>query len=269
MQLRSHAVSINTAFTAAAVVYSLLDSTNSPEGHIFIMSTTMPQEDREQMTPAFYSSLGSNYETAFGHDEGLLKFVKLVLTHLPPQSNVLDIGCGTGHPVASNLANAGHDVTGIDISDEMVRLSRQSVPSGNFEVADMRTYEPAKQLDTILAILSLFPLGREEIEMQIERWSLWVPVGGMLGVGTIAAEDVDVEGKGGRYDGDGMCARGIVVRFMGENVRITLFTRRGLEALLRRWGFEVLDGLTERFVPPKEMDSDEEVHWFLVARKVG
>lgn len=228
----------------------------------------MALQEGEQMTPAFYSSLGSSYEIAFGHDEGLLKYLKLLLSHLPPGCLILDIGCGTGTPVASTLASAGHQVTGIDVADEMIRLSRQAVPEGTFEIADMRKYEPEKTLDGILAILSLFPLERDEIETQVERWSRWMPAGGILGVGSIAAEDMDVERKGGRYDGDGMCARGIVVRFMGDDVKISLFTRRGWETLLRKWGFEVLDSLTERFVPPKEMDSDEEVHWFLVARKV-
>lgn len=70
----------------------------------------------------FYSSLGSKYEDAFGHDEGLTKFIEKALTYLSPQSHVLDAGCGTGKPVASALAAAGHSVTGTDTSEVMLEL---------------------------------------------------------------------------------------------------------------------------------------------------
>ncbi|KAF2162570.1 hypothetical protein M409DRAFT_58308 [Zasmidium cellare ATCC 36951] len=232
------------------------------------MATNTSPQENSQMSPAFNTSLGHTYETFFGHDAGLLKFLDLLLTHLPPASRVLDIGCGTGNPVASTLSAASHRVTGIDISEEMVRLSRKAVPEGVFEMADMQRYQPDGEVGAVLAILSLFPLGREAIEAQVGRWRSWVPVGGLLGVGTIAAEDVDVEGKGGEFDADGGCARGIQVRFMGADVEIDLFTRSGWERLLEREGFEVLADLTELHVPPREANSDEEVHWFFAARRV-
>ncbi|KAK4494560.1 hypothetical protein PRZ48_013916 [Zasmidium cellare] len=229
----------------------------------------MAETEEDQMSPAFYSQVGATYQTAFAHDPGLHTYLQShLLPQLAPNSTILDIGCGTGHPVASTLAAAGHHVTGIDISEEMVRLSRISVPKGKFEVADMQTYQPEGTFGAVLAILSLFPLDREAIETQAARWSSWLPVGGILGIVTIAAEDVEVEGRGGRYDADGMCARGITVRFMGADVQIELFTRKGWEVLLGKEGFEIVGDLTETFVPPEEADSGEEVHYFVVAKKI-
>jgi SAM-dependent methyltransferase len=134
----------------------------------------------------------SSYEHAFSHDTGLLAFTQTALTHLPPNAHVLDVGWGTGKPIATALAAAGHRVTCIDISDAMVELSRKVVPSGAIEVADMR---------------DLF---------QRNDWTRWLEVGGVLCTCTLVAKDYDPEGKGKGYDADGKCARDIGFRFMGE-----------------------------------------------------
>lgn len=56
---------------------------------------------------------------------------------------VLDIGCGSGRPIASHLAAEGHSVTGIDSSPAMVELFRPNVPDAEAIVADMRLAGPA------------------------------------------------------------------------------------------------------------------------------
>ncbi|MCJ1378240.1 hypothetical protein MMC17_001337 [Xylographa soralifera] len=236
-------------------------------------SSTQPEQpliEKAQMSAEFYSSLGASYEAAFGHDQGLLLFLQKLLLHLPPNANILDVGCGTGTPVATTLAAAGHHVFGIDISDEMVRLSQKAVPSGKFEVADMQTYTPPSEtkLDAVLAVLSLFALEREGIETQVAKWGGWLVKGGVLCICSIAAEDIDVIKKSRGYDKDGLCARDIGFQFMGDEVKITLFTRKGWKELLEEHRFEIVDSLTELFVPPGEAISDEEMHYFLIARKV-
>ncbi|HEB7542366.1 TPA: class I SAM-dependent methyltransferase, partial [Campylobacter coli] len=40
-------------------------------------------------------------------------------------SRVLDIGCGTGYPIASYLSKQGFQVTGIDISEEMIKQAQK------------------------------------------------------------------------------------------------------------------------------------------------
>jgi SAM-dependent methyltransferase len=220
--------------------------------------------------PEFYSSLGLDYESAFSHDASLHKFLQLALQHLPSSgAHILDMGCGTGNPVAVTLAAAGHRITGVDISDTMVELSQKAVPSGSFSVADMREYEhpPSEEIDALFNIFSLFLLSREDFEEMARRWARWLRPGGLLCIGTLAAEDCDPVGKGQGYDKDGRCARDIGFRFMGADCKITLFTRDGWRWLLEGNGFEILDTMTELFVPPKEADSDQEEHYYIIARK--
>src|SRR5258707_1532862 len=58
---------------------------------------------------------------------------------VPPEARVLDVGCGSGWAtrLLSGYAINGQ-VTGIDISDEMIRVARESssaFPNADFEVA--------------------------------------------------------------------------------------------------------------------------------------
>ncbi|MCJ1248558.1 hypothetical protein MMC30_005776 [Trapelia coarctata] len=226
-----------------------------------LRQVTMPDAE-------FYSSLGSKYEDAFGHDAGLLTFIRDALLHLPASSTVLDVGCGTGKPIASSLTAAGHRVIGIDISDTMVELSRKAVPSGSFEVADMRDYVPKERVNAVFNILSLFILSREEVEEMAGKWGNWLEVGGLLMICTLAAEDYRPLGTGAGYDADGRCARDVGFRFMGATATITLFTREGWKVLLGEKGFSIVYTSTELFVPPEEAQSDPEQHYYIIAKKV-
>lgn len=221
---------------------------------------------------SFYPSvdLALKYEQGFGHNKGLISFLDHTIPLIPPGSQVLDAGCGTGKPVAISLAAAGHFVTGIDISNAMVSLSRKAIPNGSFHVVDMRAFKPphGKQFDAVFNILSLFVLTREEIEGLMKKWSAWLKPGGILGICTIAAEDLDPESKGGKYDDDGLCARGIREQFMSRVSEYTLFTREGWSQMLTDRGFIVKETRMARHVPPPEADCGPEDHYFIVAEKI-
>ncbi|KAF3760700.1 hypothetical protein M406DRAFT_28285, partial [Cryphonectria parasitica EP155] len=214
--------------------------------------------------------LALQYEKGFSSNQGLLAFLDYIIPLLPPCSQVFDAGCGTGKPVALSLAAAGHKVTGIDVSKAMITLITKAVPSGKFHVADMRAFEPPDAevaFDAVFNILSLFVLSREEIEGLMAKWSRWLKPGGLLCICTMAAEDLDPEGRGGTYDADGLCARGIRERFMSRDNYYTLFTRQGWDAMLAGLGFEVKFTRTARHVPPPDADCGPEDHYYIVAQK--
>jgi len=78
-----------------------------------------------------FDSIGPAYEDAFA---GLLEqtsSVDWLLTQLKDAgvetARFVDMGCGTGRPVCLSLANAGHDVLGIDVSPVMVAAARERV----------------------------------------------------------------------------------------------------------------------------------------------
>ena len=56
-----------------------------------------------------------------------VEYLALLVAPLKPNSQVLDLGCGTGHPIASHLAALGHRVIGVDGSAAMLALAARAV----------------------------------------------------------------------------------------------------------------------------------------------
>jgi SAM-dependent methyltransferase len=77
---------------------------------------------------------------------------------LGPGATVLDIGCGSGQPIAACLAGRGHRVTGVDSSPAMIALFRASLPGERAEVADMRALGLDGRFGGLIAWDSLFHL---------------------------------------------------------------------------------------------------------------
>ena len=73
-------------------------------------------------------------------------------------ANVLDLGCGGGSPVASNLVAHGMRVTGVDSSPSLIALCRDRLPAQEWIVADMRSLQLGRSFDGILAWDSFFHL---------------------------------------------------------------------------------------------------------------
>lgn len=79
-----------------------------------------------------------------------------------PGARILDLGCGSGRPVAAFLAERGLKVTGIDSSPTMISLCRQRLPGQRWIVADMRNLALDETFDGILAWDSFFHLDADD-----------------------------------------------------------------------------------------------------------
>jgi SAM-dependent methyltransferase len=77
-------------------------------------------------------------------------------------ATVLDLGCGTGEPIARHLAQRGLVVTGVDSSPAMIALCRARLPAADLHVADMRQLDLPRRFDGILAWDSFFHLSVED-----------------------------------------------------------------------------------------------------------
>lgn len=81
---------------------------------------------------------------------------------MPEDASVLDLGCGTGEPMAGYLTERGCQVTGIDAASEMIALCRDCFPVGDWRVADMRTLSLGHTFDGLLAWDSFFHLTHDD-----------------------------------------------------------------------------------------------------------
>lgn len=91
-----------------------------------------------------YNEFGWNYfPRAFG--EQLLEWIR--------QNNVtvktsMDLACGTGI-LCEVLADSGVEASGMDFSEGMIAIAKESRPELHYDVADMITYRPEKKFDLV------------------------------------------------------------------------------------------------------------------------
>lgn len=85
------------------------------------------------------------------------------LMALAPRSTrrirVLDLGCGSGRPIAAYLCERGAQVTGVDATATMVAAFARNLPQAEVIQADMRGLDLGRSFDAILAWDSFFHLG--------------------------------------------------------------------------------------------------------------
>jgi SAM-dependent methyltransferase len=100
---------------------------------------------------------------------------------LPERGHVLDIGCGCGVPVARQLAAAGHQVTGVDISDTQVERARRLVPGAAFLRADATELDfPPGSFDAVTCLYALIHMPLDRQPGLLRAVARWLRPGGWL-----------------------------------------------------------------------------------------
>ncbi|SMX42778.1 class I SAM-dependent methyltransferase [Actibacterium lipolyticum] len=100
---------------------------------------------------------------ARSRDKSLFERVWLdrVLSHAIGR-RVLDLGCGTGRPIASYLSDRRAKITGVDGAGEMLALFQTNLPEAEAIEADMRGLSLGREFDIILAWNSFFHLSADD-----------------------------------------------------------------------------------------------------------
>jgi trans-aconitate methyltransferase len=69
------------------------------------------------------------------------------LALLPRAASILDIGCGSGEPIARYFIEAGYDLAGADSSPAMIEMCQSRFPNQTWFVADMRTLSLGRRFE--------------------------------------------------------------------------------------------------------------------------
>lgn len=89
-------------------------------------------------------------------------YLDIAISFLKPDSKVLDLGCGTGEPIGQYFIEKGFHVTGVDASNEMLKIAKSRCRDTNFILADMRNLDLNEKFDCIIAWHSYFHLTQDE-----------------------------------------------------------------------------------------------------------
>jgi SAM-dependent methyltransferase len=71
---------------------------------------------------------------------------------------ILDLGCGSGHPIARYFIDRGCDVTGVDAAPAMITICRERFPRMTWIAHDMRALNLGRHFEAIVAWDSFFHL---------------------------------------------------------------------------------------------------------------
>jgi len=138
--------------------------TDTPLSNEFFSESYLKQK-YDQMAESYMESRSS-----FDNTAQLEELAGLI----PPHSRVLDLGCGTGLPVAKFFADRGHEVIGVDLSDKMIELARKNVSSAEFYVDNILNLVFDKDcFDLIVSFYCLFHFKKEkqlEVFHKIVNW---------------------------------------------------------------------------------------------------
>jgi trans-aconitate methyltransferase len=105
-----------------------------------------------------YNYVSDRRGAGWDESEWLDRFIAL----LPQHGTILDIGCGSGEPIARYLIERGFTVEGVDSSPTLISVCRERFPEQSWQVADMRTLALGRTFHGLLAWDSFFHLSHED-----------------------------------------------------------------------------------------------------------
>jgi SAM-dependent methyltransferase len=174
--------------------------------------------------PAF-DLIAERYDESFTDRNAQLAAGRWLIDHLPPNARVLDLGCGSGLPTATQLAEAGFEVVGTDESGRMLELARQRVPSGTFLLRDMRDLgEDLGMFDAVVSFFSLLMLPRADVVKVLIAVRERLTDDGLLAISMVYG-DMDY----------------LPISFLGVGTFVTAWPTDQLVQIVIDAGFEVVD----------------------------
>lgn len=166
--------------------------------------------------------------------------------HVNSKGTILDIGCGTGMPIAKYLSNRNFSIIGIDQSAKMIETAQsQGIKNAVFYLSDFFEFESDEKFDGIIAWDSLFHFPKDRQEgIYGKVYHLLAPGGYFLFThGKEEDEHID--------------------NMFGEQFYYSCLSKDFVLDLMKEVGFEILFSI-ENFIEEKDQRD-----WVVLARKVN
>lgn len=108
-------------------------------------------------------------------------------------ARLLDLGCGTGDPIARYLSSNKVSVVGVDASPKMIDIAKSETPSGEWHVADMRDLPDFGDFDGIVSWDAFFHLSPDEQRTTLPKLCKIIRPGGALLI-TVGHDEGETDG---------------------------------------------------------------------------
>ncbi len=194
-----------------------------------------------------YNKIGEWFDQSRSKNLIEKEYLDLIVREIPEGSLILDLGCGSGDPIAKFFIEKGCDLTGVDGSKKMMDLFQKNFPSTkfpnvNFIFADMRKIKLSQKFDVIIAWDSFFHLMPDDQRKMFAIFASYIKPRGMLLFTSGGPEEEEIWSNNN-----------------GENLYHASLSKKEYQELLEQFGFEVVNY--------KEKDPDCQEHTVWVGRK--
>lgn len=127
-----------------------------------------------------YEDNAAAWDRQRGRDLHEAAWLERFAARLPERGTVLDIGCGTGEPIARWFVERGYRVTGIDSAPSLIAMAKERLPGEEWIVADMRALDLGRRFDGLMAWHSLFHLAPADQRPMFARFAAHAAPGAPL-----------------------------------------------------------------------------------------
>jgi len=119
--------------------------------------------DNKQQTKMAHNAIAQKYYELYKDDKTDLVYFDEFLRHC--KNKILDLGCGMGH-YSNYVYNKGFKVTGIDFSEEMIKIAKNNNSDISFLVSDICNLDvlQSEKYDGIIIAYVLQHLSKKEVE---------------------------------------------------------------------------------------------------------
>lgn len=151
-------------------------------------------KDKTELTIEAYNKNFSGYADKFMDYDPYAKHVMDFAKLLEDGFKVLDIGCGPGN-VAKQLRGAKRvEITGIDLSSEMIEIAKANVPDGIFHLQDSRKASfLLASFDAVVLSFCIVHLDDDEARGLLDNAVKWLKTGGYLYVSFMEGKQPGLE----------------------------------------------------------------------------
>ena len=165
----------------------------------------------------------------------VLEYVDKILDSLVSGTKVLDLGCGTGNPIARYIAQRGYRVIGVDQSEKMLEIARRVVPDAEFIHSDMIEIEFADKFGAAVAWDSIFHVERKYHSAIYRKLANCLEPGGRLLL-SVGGSDVD---SSEASPSDDLGTEGFTSEMFGHTFFYSGYEPKVARKLLEAEGFEI------------------------------
>lgn len=195
-----------------------------------------------------YDKVAENYLKRYPKfDPQHKKLLDKVVSTLPRNSRVLDLGCGPGVPYTKYISEK-FDTTAVDFSREQIKLAKRHSPKAKYILSDFKDLEfPKETFNLITAFYSLIHVPIKEQPMIVKKVFNFLREGGYF-LATMGHKEW--EGREKNWLGSGI---NMYWSHLGEKENIKM---------LKDVGFKIIKTEIEH-----DQDSVEKTHLVILARK--